>query len=307
MDAIIPFKHEFNFEYEQIEQVSPLIRRVVARNPNFFTFYGTNTYILGKGSVALVDPGPDDDEHIEAIINGLKGETVSHIFVTHSHFDHWPACAALQEVYGVKTYGFRPGVDSGGGDTDEDINDLSNQERFDLTGFMPDVGVSHGEVISGGDWSVECVFTPGHASNHMCFQLREEKALLSGDHVMGWSTSVISPPSGNMEEYMNSLNLLLERDDSYFWPAHGTGIDKPKPFVEAFIAHRKEREQEIINELANGVETIREMVPSIYRDVPEHLYPAAERSTLAAVLYMINRGVITCSSDATVTSGLKLV
>lgn len=305
MDAVIPFKLEFTFEYEKIERVSPMIRRVVARNSNFFTFYGTNTYILGHGNVALIDPGPDQAEHIDAIINGLKGETITHIFITHSHFDHWPAYKALQKEFGARTYGYKPGENSQNAE-DEDIGDLSNQERFDLTGFAPDVGVSQGDIISGDGWSVECVYTPGHASNHMCYQLREEKALLSGDHVMGWSTSVISPPSGNMEAYMNSLDLLLERDDNCFWPAHGTGVDDPKPFVESFIAHRLEREQEIINELKKGVDSVRKMVPSIYRDVPEHLYPAAERSTLAAVHYMIKKGVISGSSDATVTSRLKL-
>jgi len=305
MGTTIPFKYEFNFEYETVEQVSPMIRRIVARNSNFFTFYGTNTYILGQGEVALVDPGPDQPEHIDAIVNGLNGEKITHIFVTHSHFDHWPAYPALQQIYGAKTYGYRPDH-LGNSDNDEDINELSNQERFDLTGFVPDIGVSHGEIISGNGWSVECVFTPGHASNHMCYHLQEENALLSGDHVMGWSTSVISPPSGNMEAYMNSLNLLLDRDDSYYWPAHGTGIEDPEPFVKAFISHRLEREQEIINELRSGIHTVREMVPSIYRAVPEHLYPAAERSTLAAVLYMIRRGMITCNGEVSVTSPLRL-
>lgn len=305
MSTVIPFKHDFNFEYEIIEQVSPMIRRVVARNPNFFTFYGTNTYILGQGEVAVVDPGPDQAEHIDAIIDGLAGEVVTHIFVTHSHFDHWPAYPALQRVYGAKTYGYKPQRNTLS-ESEADINELSNQERFDLTGFTPDVGVSHGETIRGNGWSVECVFTPGHASNHMCYQLREENALLSGDHVMGWSTSVISPPSGDMEAYMNSLTLLLDRNDDCFWPAHGTGIDDPKPFVEAFIAHRQDREDEIINELKKGTDTIRAMVPSIYGDVPGHLYPAAERSTLAAVLFMIKRGVIVCSGEADVTSRLSL-
>lgn len=308
MGTQIPFQYEFNFEYETVEELSPLIRRIVARNPNFFTFYGTNTYILGRDEVALVDPGPDQAEHIEAITSGLKGETVTHILITHSHFDHWPAAVALQSVYNAPSYGYRPDHSTrGASGNGEDISELSNQERFDFTGFIPDIGVSHGEIISGKNWQVECVFTPGHASNHMCYQLQQEKALLSGDHVMGWSTSVISPPSGNMEDYMNSLHLLLERDDRCFWPAHGTGIDDPRPFVRAFIAHREEREQEIIEQLQNGVTTIRRMVPHIYRDVPEHLHPAAERSTLAAVLYMIRRGTISCNGEATVTSELRLI
>jgi len=225
--------------------------------------------------------------------------------VTHSHFDHWPACAALQQVYGAKTYGYKPGRPSTS-DSEADISELSNQERFDHTGFEPDIGVAHGEVVSGNGWQVECVFTPGHASNHMSYQLVEEAALLSGDHVMGWSTSVISPPSGNMEAYLNSLELLLDRQDACFWPAHGPGVENPKPFVEAFIAHRRDREQEIIDALRKGMRTIREMVPSIYRDVPQHLYPAAERSTLAAVIFLIKRRLISCSGEPRATSVLTL-
>ncbi|MBU2646449.1 MBL fold metallo-hydrolase [bacterium] len=310
MDAVIPFKREFSFEYGQISQVSPMIRRVVANNPNFFTFYGTNTYILGRGNVALVDPGPDLAEHIDAIRAGLQGEVITHIFITHTHFDHWPACRALQEAYGARSYAYVHEQESTGSPEvpSEDVKALSNQERFEISGFVPDVSVSHGDILQGDGWSVECVFTPGHASNHMCYQLREEKALMSGDHVMGWSTSVISPPSGNMEAYMNSLELLKQRDDACFWPAHGPGIDNPREFVQAFIVHRQERERDIITELKKeGVNTIREMVPTLYREVPEFLHPAAERSVLATIIYMIKKGTVVCNGEASVTARLKLV
>lgn len=308
MGVEIPFKREFNFEYGKVEQLSPMIRRVVANNPNFFTFYGTNTYLLGRGKVALVDPGPDLAEHIEAIIEGLKGEVITHILITHTHFDHWPGYLALQKAFGAKTYGCDPGGQNrpDSEDKSEEAEDLSNQERFDGTEFTPDVSLGQGDILEGDGWSVECVHTPGHASNHMCFQLREEKALFSGDHVMGWSTSVISPPSGDMEAYMNSLELLLQRDDTCFWPAHGPGIEDPKNFVQSFIAHRLEREQEILDQLEKGVDTVRKMVPHIYRDVPEILYPAAERSTLAAVIYMKKRGVVFCTGEASVSSKLAL-
>ncbi|MBT4087512.1 MAG: MBL fold metallo-hydrolase [Deltaproteobacteria bacterium] len=308
MDTTIPFKREFSFEYGKVEQLSPMIRRVVANNPNFFTFYGTNTYILGSGNVALVDPGPDLAEHIDAIVGGLKGEVITHILVTHSHFDHWPGYVPLQIAFGAKTYGYIPGsqISQNLVEESEDADALSNQERFEGTGFTPDVGLGHGDILEGDGWSLESVFTPGHSSNHMCFQLREEKALFSGDHVMGWSTSVISPPSGNMEDYMNSLELLLQRDDMQFWPAHGPGIDDPKSFVQSFIDHRLEREQEILVQLKKGVDTIHKMVPYIYKDIPEMLHPAAERSTLAAVIYMKKRGVISCAGDVSVRSALVL-
>ncbi len=308
MNTVIPFKQDFSFEYGKIERLSPMVRRVVANNPNFFTFYGTNTYILGNGNVALVDPGPDLPEHIDAIVGGLQGETITHILVTHSHFDHWPGYVALQKAFGAKTYGYIPDSQSSQDTVAEsdDADELADQERFEGSGFTPDVGLGHGDILEGDGWSVECVFTPGHSSNHMCFQLREEQALFSGDHVMGWSTSVISPPSGNMEDYMNSLELLKQRDDTQFWPAHGPGIDDPKSFVRSFIDHRLEREQEILEQLKQGVDSIQKMVPYIYKDIPEFLHPAAERSTLAAVIYMKKRGTISCTGEATVSSKLIL-
>ena len=294
----IPFQHSFDFEYETIQRLSPLIRRIVAHNPNFFTFYGTNTYIIGNGEVALIDPGPDSHEHIEAIRTGLKGETITHIFITHTHYDHWPASDAIRSFSsGAVTHGYYPQNSNRSNPAwqSPEERSLKTQERFEITGFIPDIPLARGDLIRGRDWTLESVFTPGHASDHMCYHLQEEQVLFSGDHVMGWSTSVISPPSGNMKQYMESLALLLERDDQTFWPAHGPAIHDPKPFVEAFIAHRKEREAQILDQLRRGIDTIPEMVARIYADVPQHLHPAAERSTLAAISYLIERGVVSCS------------
>jgi len=303
----IPFVREFKFEYGRIERLGPMIRRVVANNPNYFTFYGTNTYILGNKEVALIDPGPDMPEHVNAIMDGLEDETITHILVTHTHFDHWPACTSIQAACGAKTYGFIHKNDTLNREQESaEVRILANQERFEITGFIPDISIVHGDVILGNGWSVECVFTPGHASNHMCYQLREEKALFSGDHVMGWSTSVISPPSGNMENYMNSLDLLLRRDDIHYWPAHGPGIQDTKNYVKSFIAHRKKREQQILDELEKGPNTISGMVSDLYSDVPEHLHPAAQRSMLACVVYLIKRGIITCNGDVSVDAELFL-
>jgi len=307
MAGDIPFVREFKFEYGKIEQLSPMIRRVVANNPNYFTFYGTNTYILGNGEVALIDPGPDMAEHIDAILNGLGDEVITHILVTHTHFDHWPAYKSIQEACGAKTYGFTHENDIMNRDQKSaEAKILSNQERFEITDFVPDISIVHGDVIHGNGWSVECVFTPGHASNHMCFQLQEEKTLFSGDHVMGWSTSVISPPSGNMEAYMKSLDLLLERNDIFYWPAHGPGIRDTKNYVKSFTAHRKQREQQILDELAKGPNSISGMVSDLYSDVPEHLHPAAQRSMLACVVYLIKRGIVDCDEDVSVDSELFL-
>ena len=172
--------------------------------------------------------------------------------------------------------------------------------------FDPDHLVTHGEIIQGGDWSVECVYTPGHTSNHLCFQLREQKALFTGDHVMGWSTSIISPPDGDMADYMLSLELLLERDDEIYWPTHGPCIDEPKAHVEAYIAHRLEREQQIIACIEGGTYKIREMVPLMYKDTPEFMYPAAARSVLAAMENLVKKGTVNGSNGVTMDSEYNL-
>lgn len=299
MSSTIAFNKHFEFEYEKVERLSPLVRRIVAQNPNYFTFYGTNTYIVGNGEVALIDPGPDSEEHLAAIVDGLDGETITHIFITHTHYDHWPAYHTLQSKYGAKTYGFHPSKSNRKDSASQSASErsLSTQERFEITGFEPDVGVEHGSTIEGGNWTIECVFTPGHASDHMCYQLREEDTLFSGDHIMGWSTSVISPPSGNMREYMDSLNLLLKREDGYYRPAHGPGIPEPMPYVKSFVQHRKERFDQILNQIRMGVHTIPEMVVDIYRDISPMLHPAAERSTLAAMEYLIEKGIVKCQTN----------
>ncbi len=283
MAVDIPFRRKFAFEYAKVEQLSPGIRRVVANNPNPFTFHGTGTYILGTGNVAVIDPGPDSFEHIDAILKGLGDEKVSHILVTHTHMDHSPGCRLLQEYTGAPTYAYGP---HGAGKMEQGIQ---VEEGGDMD-FVPDHLIKHGDIIEGGDWSVECVYTPGHTSNHMCFALRSEKALFTGDHVMGWSTSIVSPPDGDMAAYMSSLELLLQRDDAVYWPTHGPCIDEPKALVEAFIAHRLEREQQILSCIDQGTQSISEMVPMMYKDTPEFMYPAAARSVLAAIENLVKKG-----------------
>jgi len=281
----IPFRRELEFEYGQVAEIGPGIRRVIANNPSPFTFYGTGTYILGTGNVAVIDPGPADPAHVQAILDAVEGETISHVLVTHTHMDHSPGCALLRDFADAPTYAFGP---HGAGKLEEGV---PVEEGGDMD-FRPDVLVRHGEVIEGGDWSVECVYTPGHTSNHMCYQLREARALFTGDHVMGWSTSIISPPDGDMMAYMVSLELLLERDDAVYWPTHGPCVEDPKRHVRAFIEHRREREAQIIECVGQGVGLIHDMVPRMYLDTPEFMYPAAARSVLAAVEYLVQRGAL---------------
>ena len=299
MAVEIPYRRKLDFEYGKAEVLAPGIRRVIANNPSPFTFHGTGTYILGTGSVAVVDPGPDDEEHIDAILACLPDETVSHILVTHTHMDHSPGCRLLQAKTGAPTYAYGP---HGAGKIEQGVQ---VEEGGDMD-FYPDHLVTHSEIIEGDDWSVECVYTPGHTSNHLCFQLREQKALFTGDHVMGWSTSIISPPDGDMADYMLSLELLLERDDEIYWPTHGPCIDEPKAHVEAYIAHRLEREQQIVACIKSGTFKIREMVPLMYKDTPEFMYPAAARSVLAAMENLVKKGAVKGSDGVSMDSDYSL-
>lgn len=290
MSTKIPFVYAFDFEYRKPEQVTPLIRRVVAENPSAFTFHGTGTYIIGHGdSVAVIDPGPLQDDHIEALKAALDGERVTHILITHTHMDHSPAAAPLKAHWGAKTYGYGP---HGAGKREQGVQ---VEEGGDME-FMPDVSVRHGDVIAGDGWTIECVYTPGHTSNHVCFALREEKALFTGDHIMGWSTSIISPPDGDMTAYMESLDLLLGRDDDVYWPTHGTSIDDPKPFVRAFIEHRLQRERQIVACLEQGYQKIMDMVPVMYTDTDERMFGAAGRSVLSAMMRLVDTGRVSCDS-----------
>jgi len=290
MATKIPFTYQFEYEYGKLEQITPLIRRIIANNPSGFTFRGTGTYVIGHGNVAVIDPGPLMDDHLKALQDSLEGETITHILITHTHMDHSPAAAPLKQATGAKTYAYGP---HGAGKIEQGVQ---IEEGGDMA-FIPDVEVRHGDVIEGDGWTVECVYTPGHTSNHMCFALKEEKALFTGDHVMGWSTSVIGPPDGDMTDYMSSLELLLEREDEVYWPTHGTCIREVKNFVQAFIDHRLEREQQILKCVQQGVSQITEMVPIMYTETDPRMYGAAARSVLAAMVRLVATGQVKIDGD----------
>ena len=303
MPVSIPYRREMEFDYGTVDRLSPRIRRVIAENPSPFTFHGTGTYILGEGRVAVIDPGPDLPEHVDALRAALEGEEISHILITHCHMDHSPACRALREFTDAPTHAFGP---HGAGRHAAAVGDdhVKIEESAD-TDFSPDVCVDHGDVIECDGFSVECVYTPGHTSNHMCYQLREERALFTGDHVMGWSTSVISPPDGDMQDYMASLRLLLERDDAVYWPTHGPAITDPKGLVRAFIAHREEREAQILECIDAGITHIAEMVPRMYAGLPEFMYPAAGRSVFAAVIHLAQQGLVEAEGPLRAEAGFR--
>ena len=286
----IPFDRSFSAPYETGERVSPLISRVLTDNPGPFTFKGTGVYIVGDEDVAVIDPGPDTPAHVEALKRALEGRRVTHILVTHTHSDHSPAAAPLKAWSGAATYAFGP---HGSGKLDDGVK---VEEGGDMA-FMPDVRVRDGEVIAGNGFAFECVHTPGHTSNHMCFALKQEQALFTGDHVMGWSTTVVTPPDGDMAQYMASLKKLLARDDRVLYPTHGGPVRDPKPFIQAYIDHRLEREAQIVACLRDGIATIPEMVARIYADVDKRLHPAAARSVLAHLIWMEQKGVAARAGD----------
>jgi glyoxylase-like metal-dependent hydrolase (beta-lactamase superfamily II) len=298
MAVEIPFRRDITFEYGQLEPIAPGIRRIVANNPGPFTFRGTGTYVIGEGKVAVIDPGPELTEHVDALLGALRGETITHILVTHTHRDHSPAAAAVKTATGAPTYGFGPHA---GGKRGE----AAVEEGGDWD-FAPDIVTNDGDEITGSGWRFEAVHTPGHTSNHLCFALPDNGILFSGDHVMGWSTSVIAPPDGDMAAYMGSLEKLLHRDDAVYWPTHGPAITDPKAHVRAFIAHRREREAGIVACLEAGVGRVDAMVERLYVGLNPNLRRAAGRSVLAHLIDLIGREVVKTDGPATVDATYRL-
>lgn len=281
----IPFTRDFDAPYEVLLQAGPRIRRLLARNPGPFTFKGTGVLVLGEGRVVVIDPGPDDPSHLSALRQALAGETVTHILVTHTHRDHSPAARALKEWTGAKTYGFGPHPK---GSREEG----TRIEEGGDSAFVPDFPLRDGDVIEANGMTIECVHTPGHISNHLCFGFREEKALFCGDHVMGWSTTVVAPPDGDMGDYLASLKKLLAREDRIYFPTHGGPIKDPKPFVRAYLEHRMERDEQILTALKNRVTAIPAMVDRIYTGLDPRLKPAASLTVLAHLIRLVREGTV---------------
>src|SRR6516225_315886 len=297
MAVDIPFRREFSFEYGRLEPVAPEIRRIVARNPSPFTFRGTGTYVVGTDEVAVIDPGPDLADHVVALLAGLAGERVTHILITHTHRDHSPAAAALKAATGAPTWGYGP--HAGGRRGEPGVEEGGDWD------FAPDVAVRDGDVIAGKGWRFEAVHTPGHTSNHLCFALPDTGILFSGDHVMGWSTSVISPPDGDMTAYLASLDKLLGRRDAVYWPTHGPAISEPHEHVRAFIAHRREREAGILGCLRAGVERVDAIVERLYVGLQPGLRRAAGRSVHAHLIDLVARGLVECDGPPSLDASYR--
>lgn len=301
----IPFVTLDDPRYGEVVQVSPLIRRVVANNPSKFTYHGTGTYIVGSGDVAVIDPGPALDSHRDALIAALGGERVRAILVTHCHSDHSPLAAWLREYSGAPTVAFGPHhVDSDWVEDDTpdepDDEELAAQaageakveESLDLA-FDPDVRVADDEIAAfGTGWTIRAIHTPGHTSNHMCYWLEEERALFSGDHIMGWSTTVIGPPDGNMRDYFASLQRVRDLAPAVLWPTHGSPVTDTAPFIDEFVQHRLAREAAVLAAVRAGTTLVPDMVRQLYVGVHEKLYKAAGRSVLAHLIKLVDDGLV---------------
>lgn len=300
---MIPFVRDFDFAYGRRDQVSPLIQRVVAPNPGPFTFTGTGVYLVGPrlpgASIAVIDPGPHDATHLTALLDAVRGRTVSHILLTHTHRDHAPLARPLAERTGAPVLAARPPA--------KETHASGALDEGEEAGFSPDIVLTGGEVIEGDGWTLEAIFTPGHASNHMAFALREENALFSGDHVMGWATTVVAPPDGNMRAYMASLDAVIARDFATVWPTHGPPVTDPGPFLRAYRAHRLEREAQVVDRLRAGDRTAGEMVPRLYPTVDQSLWPAASLSVLAHMIKLVEDGVAAMDGEPDLTAEFRLV
>ena len=293
----ITFHRALDVRYGASVTVAPDIRRVLAPNPSPFTFHGTGTYIIGQGRVAVIDPGPALGDHVEALLDAVRGETVTHLLVTHTHLDHSPAAAAIKAATGAETYGFGPHGGVLGGARNGDVV----EEGADYE-FRPDHLVADGDVIEGTGWRVRAVHTPGHTSNHLCFALESGAALFSGDHVMGWSTTVVSPPDGDMAAYMASLTKLKSETAGAFWPTHGPAIPNPQSYLGALIAHREARSAAILTCLENGITRIPEIVSRLYAEIDPRLHGAAARSVLAHLIQLVEEGDAACDGPPTATA-----
>ncbi len=286
-DSVAPvFDTAFATPAGALARVSPLTRRLIAPNASPYTFTGTCSYIVGEGEVAIIDPGPAISSHVDALLNATGDEKLAAILVTHTHRDHSPAARVLREKTGAPVVGCAPYAPPGPSAAAFDLDASHDRD------YAPDRVLNDGELFSVGGATIEAIATPGHTANHLCFALREERTLFSGDHVMAWSTTVVAPPDGSMRDYMDSIERLRQRAEALYWPAHGGPVRDPARYLRALAHHRLQREAAILQRLDEGDETIARMVAHIYQGVDVRLHGAAAMTILAHLEDLIARGLV---------------
>ncbi len=298
----IPFNRTLDLAPGMVEEVAPGVRRILVDNPSPFTFKGTLSYIVGRGKVAIIDPGPLDQKHIDALLDAVRGETVTHIVITHTHRDHSPAAAQVKAATGATTYGEGPHRPA----RPLHIGETKRLDAGGDTDFVPDRRIAHGEVIEGDGWALEAIATPGHTANHMAYGLRGTDVLFSGDHVMGWSTSIVAPPDGAMGDYMASLHRLAGRPERMYLAGHGDVIRDAPSFVAHYIQHRLGRESSILHRLGKGEADIPTLVRAIYIGLDPRLAGAAGLSTLAHLEDLVARGVVATDGAPSIVGRYRL-
>ena len=295
----ITFDKKLDLLADQLDEPISGVRRVMADNPGPFTFKGTISYIVGRGNVAIIDPGPNDPNHVKALLHAVRNETVTHILVTHTHLDHSPAVAELKAATGALVYAEGPHRAS------RPLHEADVIRPADRD-FRPDVVLKDREVIAGSNWALEAVATPGHTPNHLSFALKATNILFSGDHVMGWSSTIVAPPDGSMRDYVASLEKLSKRQETIYFPGHGPAIGNATSYVPQLLAHRKAREHSILKQLAKGTSTVATIVAESYGPLDERLIPAAQMTVLAHLEDLVDRGLVWTGGHATLSAEYQL-
>jgi glyoxylase-like metal-dependent hydrolase (beta-lactamase superfamily II) len=302
MSADIPFDRNFELAPETVEEVVPGVRRLLANNPGPFTFKGTVSYIVGRGQVAIIDPGPLDETHVATLLDAVRGETVTHIFVTHTHRDHSPAVAPIKAATGALVLAEGPHRPARA----LHVGEAPRMDASNDTEFRPDRTLADGDVVAGRGWTIEAVATPGHTANHMAFALKEADLLFSGDHVMAWSTPVVAPPDGAMSDYMASLRKLARRSEPIYLPGHGGLVREAPQFVQHYIHHRQGREAAILRRLAKGEADIPTLVRAMYIGLDPRLVHAAGLSVLAHLEDLTARGLVATEGEPSIEGRYRL-
>jgi glyoxylase-like metal-dependent hydrolase (beta-lactamase superfamily II) len=292
------FDLTFSAAAGEMLQISPLVRRLVAPNPGPFTFTGTCTYVVGAGEVTVIDPGPDVPAHMDTLLKGLSGERITKILVTHTHRDHSPAARTLKQATGAEIWGCAPHFSA----RELALGETNKLDAANDSDHDPDRVLSDGEFLTGPGYTIRTVATPGHTMNHLCFELLQEKALFTGDHIMAWSTTIVAPPDGAMRPYLDSLAKLRDADHALYWPGHGGPVTQPQRFVRALLHHRRARETSILSALDAGPRAIPALVEKVYEKLNPKLKGAAALSTLATLEDLCVRNLVETEGAPQLTS-----